>query len=182
MRLQCPCCGEQFPFEAGFADAEGKQLAALFADLEPRLGRAVLAYLRLFSPAKRSLRTTKAIKLVEELMLLVNAGSVTRDARTNDSKPASPALWAAGIEQMLAQRERLSLPLDNHHYLRAVVFGIANDPQQAQHHVALDPAELLLALDADMRAGRSLGGGDDLLSLLRVIGNAEHHRAQVVAR
>ena len=43
MRLQCPCCGEQFPFEAGFADAEGKQLAALFADLEPRLGRAVLA-------------------------------------------------------------------------------------------------------------------------------------------
>lgn len=92
MRIQCPCCGEQFPFEAGFADAEGKQLAALFADLEPRLGRAVLAYLRLFSPAKRSLRTTKAIKLVEELMLLVNAGSVTRDARTNESKPASLAL------------------------------------------------------------------------------------------
>lgn len=143
MRLQCPCCGEQFPFEAGFADAEGKQLAVLFADLEPRLGRAVLAYLRLFSPAKRGLRTTKAIKLVEELMLLVNASSVTRDARTTESKPASPALWAAGIEQMLTQRERLSLPLDNHHYLRAVVFGIASDPQQVKQAAPAKPRQVV---------------------------------------
>ena len=130
MRVQCPCCGEQFPLEAGFLDDEGKRLAAQFADIEPRLGRAILGYLRLFSPAKRGLRTTRAIKLVEELMVAVNAGSVTRDARTADSKPASPAMWTAGIDQMLAQRERLTLPLDNHHYLRAVVFGIASDPVQ----------------------------------------------------
>jgi len=116
--------------EAGFLDDEGKRLAAQFADIEPRLGRAILGYLRLFSPAKRGLRTTRAIKLVEELMVAVNAGSVTRDARTADSKPASPAMWTAGIDQMLAQRERLTLPLDNHHYLRAVVFGIASDPVQ----------------------------------------------------
>lgn len=116
--------------EAGFLDDEGKRLAAQFADIEPRLGRAILGYLRLFSPAKRGLRTTRAIKLVEELMSAVNAGTVTRDARTADSKPASPAMWTTGIDQMLAQRERLSLPLDNHHYLRAVVFGIASDPAQ----------------------------------------------------
>ncbi|WP_312466958.1 hypothetical protein [Stutzerimonas nitrititolerans] len=131
MHLQCPCCGEQFPFEAGFADADGKRLAALFAGLEPKLGRAVLNYLRLFSPAKRGLRTTKAIRLVEELLDLVNAGQVQRDARTNDSKPAAPRLWAAGIEQMIASRERLQLPLENHNYLRAVVYGIAADPAQA---------------------------------------------------
>lgn len=128
MRVQCPCCGEQFPLEAGFLDDEGKRLAAQFADIEPRLGRAILGYLRLFSPAKRGLRTTRAIKLVEELMSAVNAGTVTRDARTADSKPATPAMWATGIDQMLAQRERLTLPLDNHHYLRAVVYGIASDP------------------------------------------------------
>ncbi len=128
MRVQCPCCGEQFPLEAGFLDDEGKRLAAQFADIEPRLGRAVLGYLRLFSPAKRGLRTTRAIKLVEELMALVKTGSVTRDARTAESKSATPAMWAAGIDQMLAQRERLTLPLDTHHYLRAVVYGIANDP------------------------------------------------------
>ena len=111
MQLQCPCCGEQFPHEAGFADEDGKRLAALLAGVEPKLGRAVLNYLRLFSPASRGLRTTKAIKLVEELVGLIESGQVQRDARTNDAKPAPPRLWTAGIEQMIAQRERLSLPL-----------------------------------------------------------------------
>lgn len=118
--------------ESGLADDEGKRLAAQFAEMEPKLGRAVLAYLRLFSPAKRGLRTSRAIKLIEELMLLIKEGSVTRDARTSDRKPASAALWVSGIDQMLGQRDRLTLPLENHHYLRAVVFGIASDPQQAR--------------------------------------------------
>lgn len=132
MELQCPCCGEQFPFEAGFADADGKQLAALFAGMDPKLGRAVLGYLRLFSPRSRGLRTTKAIRLVADLVQLVDAGQVQRDARTADFKPAPPRLWVAGIEQMLVQRERLQLPLENHNYLRAVVWGLASDPAQAQ--------------------------------------------------
>lgn len=132
MQIQCPCCGEQFPFEAGFADADGKQLAALFAKLDPKLGRAVLNYLRLFSPAKRGLRMTKAVRLVEELLALVESGQVQRDARTGESKPAPARLWSTGIEQMIVQRDRLQLPLENHNYLRAVVFGIASDPVQAQ--------------------------------------------------
>ena len=131
MQMQCPCCGEQFPFEAGLADADGKRLAGLMAGLEPKLGRAVLNYLRLFSPPKRGLRMTKAIRLVEELLALVESGQVQRDARTTDSKPATPRLWAAGIEQMIISRERLQLPLENHNYLRAVVYGIASDPAQA---------------------------------------------------
>lgn len=140
MQLQCPCCGEQFPFEAGFADADGKRLAAQLAGVEPKLGRAVLNYLRLFSPAKRGLRMTKAIRLVEELLDLVNAGQVQRDARTGDSKPAPPRIWAAGIEQMIATRERLQLPLENHNYLRAVVYGIASDPAQAQGAAPVKPS------------------------------------------
>ncbi|HCL40577.1 MAG TPA: hypothetical protein DHW73_04290 [Pseudomonas sp.] len=129
MQLTCPCCGEQFPLEAGMADDEGKRLAALFAGMEPKLGKAVLQYLRLFSPAKRSLRTSKAIRLVEDLLALVTPGTVTRDARTTDTRRATPTLWAMGIEQMLSAREKLTLPLDNHHYLRAVVYGLAGDAQ-----------------------------------------------------
>ncbi|PKM31764.1 MAG: hypothetical protein CVV07_01240 [Gammaproteobacteria bacterium HGW-Gammaproteobacteria-11] len=132
MRLTCPCCSEQFPFEAGLADDEGKQLAALFADLPPKLGKAVLSYLRLFSPPKRSLKMGKAIRLVGELKHMVNEGSVTRDARTTDRRQASPALWVAGIEQMIVQREKLTLPLETHHYLRAVVYGIAGDAAAVQ--------------------------------------------------
>lgn len=167
MRVQCPCCGEQYPLEAGLQDDDGKRLAALFAGMEPKLGRAVLAYLRLFSPAKRSLRMTKAIKLVEELVALVEAGAVSRDARTNESRPATARMWTLGIEQMLQQRERLLLPLENHNYLRAVVWGIATDPQQAQLAVASasssrpraantiqqDLQEQIGRIDADVRLG-----------------------------
>jgi hypothetical protein len=133
--------------------------------MEPRLGRAALAYMRLFSPAKRGLRTSRAIKLVEELMLLVKAGSVTRDARTSDCKPTSPAMWAAGIEQMLAQRERLSLPLDNHHYLRAVVFGIASDPQLAQQ-VAPQRARAASTTQQDLQEQIGRIRSDMLLNIL----------------
>lgn len=132
MRMTCPCCGEQFPWEAGLADDEGKRFAALFAPFPPKLGKAVLSYLRLFSPAKRSLKMSKAIRLVEDLEQLVNAGTVTRDARTNDRRQAPPALWVAGIEQVIAQREKLTLPLDSNHYLRAVVYGIAGDAAAVQ--------------------------------------------------
>ncbi|GAB3389669.1 hypothetical protein GCM10027514_32700 [Azotobacter armeniacus] len=37
MRIQCPCCGEQYSVETGFADYEGKRLAAQFVEMEPRL-------------------------------------------------------------------------------------------------------------------------------------------------
>ncbi|MDH1211096.1 hypothetical protein N5C38_08515 [Pseudomonas chengduensis] len=164
MQLQCPCCGEQFPIEAGFADADGKKLAAMLAGLDPKLGRAVLNYLRLFSPAKRGLRMTRAIKLLEELLDLVNAGTVQKDARTNDSKPAPPRIWTAGIEQMLIARDRLTLPLENHNYLRAVVYGIASDPVQVQATAPAKPAraaattqqilqDALGRIEADRRLG-----------------------------
>ncbi|TBU75233.1 hypothetical protein [Phytopseudomonas daroniae] len=167
MQLQCPCCGEQFPFEAGFADADGKTLAALFAPLDPKLGRAILNYLRLFSPAKRGLRMTKAIKVVEELVGLVESGQVQRDARTTDSKPALPRLWVAGIEQMIAQRERLSLPLSSHNYLRSVVYGIAADPAQAQAAALAKPSRKASTPQQDIQEQVGRIQADMLLGLIK---------------
>lgn len=128
MRLSCPCCGQHFPLEAGFAEADGKRLAALFTQCEPKLGRALLDYLRLFSAPSRNLRLPKAIALVEELLALVETGVVQRDARSPDSRTASTAHWVMGMEHMLSSRERLTLPLDSHRYLRAVVWGLAGEP------------------------------------------------------
>ena len=52
--------------------------------------------------------------------------SLSDDERNGVRRSASPAMWATGIEQMLAQRGSLTLPLENHNYLRAVVFGLAD--------------------------------------------------------
>jgi len=132
MFVTCPCpCGFEFPIEAGFAETDGKRLAALFAGMDQALGRAVLDYLGLFKPAKTRLRMVRAIKVVQQLLDLVNAGNVCRDERGGVRRPASPATWTAAIEQMLANREKLTLPLDNHNYLRAIAFGIADSADAA---------------------------------------------------
>lgn len=139
MQVTCPCCDVEFPIEAGFADDDGKRLAAVLADFEPALGRSVLRYLRLFKPAKTALRSARAAKLVRELAELAKAGTVCRDERSGLRRPASAAVWNAGIEQMLANRTALSLPLENHNYLRAVVFGLA-DQADAQAEQAREQA------------------------------------------
>ncbi len=127
----CPHCAFQSDIEAFFADDEGKRLASVLADLPPECARAVLAYLRLFKPAKTGLRMARAVKLAGEVASLVRAGSVCKDERGGVRRPATPGMWAQGIEQMLANRDRLSLPLESHGYLRAVVYGIADSVDAA---------------------------------------------------
>jgi hypothetical protein len=123
MQVCCPVCDAEFPIEAGFIEGDGKRLAALLAEAEPALGRALVGYLRLFKPAKTALRVTRAAKLAGELLDLVRAGEVSRAGST---RRTAPGLWIAGIEQMLATRDRLRLPLSGHGYLAEVVFALAD--------------------------------------------------------
>lgn len=126
MHVTCPSCNDSFPIAAGFLEPDGKRLGMQLAGMEPALGRAVLEYLGLFSPTKQKLRLSKAVKLVAELDELVKAGTVCRDERMGVWRTCTAAQWVAGIEQMLEKRATLTLPLSNHNYLRAIVFGIAD--------------------------------------------------------
>lgn len=144
MRTTCQNCGESQPLEAGFLDDDGKRLAMLCAEMEPVLGRAVLAYLPLFKPAVSKLRTARAVKIVQQLAVLIDAGTVCRDERGGIRRKATPAMWAEGIDQILANLRTVELPLANHNYLRAVVFGLAD---------AVD-ADAERRKEADMRVGK----------------------------
>lgn len=126
IRFTCPCCGSDFPWEAGLVEADAKRLGAVLGDMEPPLARAAMSYLRLFKPPKTALRLPRATKLLQELAALVAEGTVCRDERTGVRRPAPVSAWVAGIEQMLQQSDRLTLPLTAHGYLRQVVFGIAD--------------------------------------------------------
>lgn len=160
MHVTCPTCNESFPIAAGFLDPDGKRFGVLLAGMDPALGRAVVEYLALFAPARQKLRLAKAIKVVAALDALVREGSVCRDERGGVRRPATPAHWVAGIEQMLEQRARLTLPLANHHYLRSVVFGVADQADAAAERQR----------EADKRAGRHLdspSAGADTAALKR---------------
>lgn len=126
IRMTCPCCGSEFPWEAGLIEGDAKRLGAVLADMEPPVARAAMAYLRLFKPPKSALRLTRAIKLLQEVVALIAAGTVCRDERSGVRRAAPAVIWVAGIEQMLQQAERLTLPLGGHGYLREVVYGLAD--------------------------------------------------------
>ncbi|PJJ96446.1 hypothetical protein CO615_10785 [Lysobacteraceae bacterium NML75-0749] len=126
MHATCPHCAFQAEIEAFFSDDDGKRLAAVVADLPPECARALLRYLRLFKPARQGLRMARAVKIAQEVRILIERGTVARDERTGVHRPVSPAMWAEGMETMLDQRGKLTLPLDGHGYLRAVVFGLAD--------------------------------------------------------
>lgn len=146
MRATCPDCGVQAHVTAFFVEDDGKRLAMTVAGLEPELGRALLGYLGLFKPSKTALRMARAAKLAQEVAALVASGSVCKDERGGVRRTTTPATWAAGIEQMLAQRGALTLPLDTHGYLRAVVFGLADKADAAAER----------AREASARAGKHL--------------------------
>jgi hypothetical protein len=129
MRVCCPVCDTEFPVEAGFAEADGKRLAAVLAGLDGVLGRTLLGYLRLWKPAKTQLRVAKAVKIAQEVAALVDTGEVRRGGI---GRPATSIMWAAGIEQMLGSRDKLRLPLTSHGYLIEVVFGMADRVDAAQ--------------------------------------------------
>jgi len=134
MHATCPDCGCRAPLASFFVEDDGKRLALLVADMPPVLGRAALSYLSLFKPAKQGLRLSRAVQLIQALSDLVKSGTVCKDERGGIRRPATFNHWTAGIETMLNQRASLSLPLDNHNYLRSVVFGLADkaDAQQEQ--------------------------------------------------
>ncbi len=150
MHVTCPTCNESFPIVAGFLEPDGKRFGMLLAGMDPVLGRAVVEYLALFTPGKQKLRLVRAVKLVTALDALVREGSVCRDERGGVRRPATPAQWAVGIEQMLEQRGKLTLPLANHHYLRAIVYGLADQADAAAERQR----------EADKKAGRHLASGN----------------------
>jgi len=131
MHVVCPCCNSDFPIEAGLIEIDGKRLATVMAELDPSVGRALIGYLRLFKPAKSALRMSRAAKIARDVADLVAAGDVCRDERGSVRRASTPSLWAQGMEQMASQRDRLTLPIDSHGYLRAIVFGLADKADAA---------------------------------------------------
>jgi hypothetical protein len=144
----CPSCGFSGEIEAFLVDPEARRAIARAAALEPAIGKLVGPYLRLFANGKRGVQLRRAVALIDELAALVDAGEVCRDERVGVRRPASPTMWATGMEQMIGQPP--SGPLKNHHYLRAIVFGLADSAD----------AQAERAREQSARAGRRVSGSE----------------------
>lgn len=128
MKLICPACG--FGADADGFIAELDQARALAAALKvpSALAGPLMSYLRLFRPEKRHLTSRKVEKLLGELLPMIAAGRV----RWKGRDWAAPLdAWVAAFEELAGRRDKLTLPLDGHGYLMAVLAGGANRTEAA---------------------------------------------------
>lgn len=117
----CPGCGLRADLDVFCAQADvNKTLAAALA-FPAALGGRVLAYLRLFSPPRKTLALTKVTRLLTELSEAVTSAQVRRHGLT---RVAPLELWGQGLDVVVAKPPE-SLPLTNHHYLFQTVWNLA---------------------------------------------------------
>ena len=120
MKVKCSACGAVHSLDALVANESASQAlnAALLVNGE--LGRALIGYLGLFRPAKSSLTFERVATILNELSPMITTGKIQRDGREFS---APPEAWIYGINQMLASRQTLKLPMKSHGYLLEIIAG-----------------------------------------------------------
>ena len=143
MKLRCPSCGATASADAYNNDARARELLALAVTFPQPVAKVLLNYLALFRPEKTALSWSRALTLARELHALVSAGAIQVDKKV--ARPCNPHQWAAGIEEMLARRDRLIIPMKNHNYLKEIVYEAANRADaknEAAYHQAAQSGNL----------------------------------------
>lgn len=133
MRLICPSCGAIASADVWQQDATIRQCLQIVAEMPSYVSRHVLAYLGCFRPAgsTHGLKWPKTYRLLLELKELVEQTYISWDRKP--ARPNQAKFWAQGIELVLERlnQGRLKLPLENHNYLRAIAYDIADQADRA---------------------------------------------------
>lgn len=120
MKLACPACGSLSSLDALLGN-EGAREAVMAALAFPApLGKLIVQYLGLFRPAQRQLSFDRVANLLNELLPMILDAKIERSGRIWS---APQDYWKNAIEEMLAKRDTLRLPLKNHGYLFAIIEG-----------------------------------------------------------
>ena len=144
MNLICPCCQAVYPIEAALNDIAGRQAIAAAFKLTP-FGDLLLGYTRLFTPPKRALSNLRTAKLIEELLPMIREAKIERGGRIWS---APQDYWAMGLNEILAKRDNLTLPLKGHGYLLTIIAGYS-EKAEAKKEAQIEAA----------RGGRTPVGG-----------------------
>jgi len=122
MQLNCPACGATFSLDV-IIGHEGARDAVLVAlQLPAPLGKSLIQYIALFRPAQRALSMDRLAKLLNELLPMISKAQIER----NGTHYAAPvAYWQQALDDMVAQRSKLTLPLKSHGYLLTIIAGYA---------------------------------------------------------
>lgn len=120
--VACPCCNVQLPLEAWIAHTATREAFLALAGLHPslRLPMTALRYVGLFAPAKQAMRWERIHDLLLEVRDLIASG---RCSHKHQDVAAPLDYWLNAMEECLARRDSLTLPLNSHGYLKSIVVG-----------------------------------------------------------
>lgn len=150
MRLVCPGCGFTADLEAFLMDAQAREAVLLALKLPAPLGERLLRYIGLFRPEKRALSWDRVVRLLTELLPPIAEAKVERNGRT---WPAPLEYWSVALDEIVARRDSLTLPLKSHGYLFEIVAGQANKAEARRETVLEQARQHPAHRDHDPNAG-----------------------------
>ncbi|WGE51161.1 hypothetical protein NYR68_01870 [Actinobacillus equuli subsp. haemolyticus] len=118
MKVKCSACGAVHSLDALVANQAASDALNAALMVNGELGKALIGYLGLFRPAKKSLIFDRVATILHELTPMITAGKIQRDGR---DFPAPVESWIYAINQMLASRQTLKLPMKSHGYLLEII-------------------------------------------------------------
>ncbi|MES9925960.1 MAG: hypothetical protein ABW152_17915 [Candidatus Thiodiazotropha endolucinida] len=122
MRIVCPTCGATGSLEMFLNDVAGREALKTALALPHPLNKQLLAYVGLFRPHSRSLTWDRVEKLLKELLEPIETGKLVRNHRTH---VVTTEIWQAALDELLARRDTLRLPMKTHGLLYEITAGLA---------------------------------------------------------
>ena len=119
MNTDCPVCGTCFSLDTLIEHEEAREVNRKIYAINERLERPLIKYMGLFRPAKtRRLSFSRMASLLNELLPGIQSQQISRNGNIYSVPPEA---WIWGVEQVLAVRQTLTLPLKGHGYLYEVL-------------------------------------------------------------
>ncbi|TCS38495.1 hypothetical protein EDC30_102234 [Paucimonas lemoignei] len=128
MRLTCPACGAEFTLDVLIAHEGAREALVEAMGLDMALGKRLVQYLSLFRPAQRQLTMDRVAKILKEISPSIRAQRIERGGRIWSVPRDS---WAWALDEIVAKKDRLTLPLKSHGYLLEMLVGAADRAEAA---------------------------------------------------
>jgi len=178
MKTSCPACGAVSSLDSLLGHEGARDAVMVALALPAPLGKLLVQYVALFRPASRNLSMDRLASLLGELQPMIDAARIERSGRIWS---APQDYWAMALNEMIAKRDNLTLPLKSHGYLLAIIEGYGQKaegkqeaqteaqragrtPVGAQIAVRADPVEApkpRTPMPATVKAALNKGGSND---------------------
>ncbi|HEY8710738.1 MAG TPA: hypothetical protein VIM34_22400, partial [Burkholderiaceae bacterium] len=123
MRLTCPACGAEYTLDVLIAHEGAREALVEAMGMNAVLGKRLMQYLSLFRPPKRQLTMDRVAKILKEISPAIAARQIERNGRI---WPIPLESWTWALDEIVAKKERLTLPLKSHGYLYEMLIAAAD--------------------------------------------------------